>query len=86
MKELVASVTSKGQVTIPLEVRRILGVAVRDKVAFVVEGDQVRLTRRGSIVEHTAGTLRGEEAPLTAEELRRVGEDALAEETVERSR
>lgn len=35
-KQLVATLSSKGQVTIPIEVRRHLGIATRDKVAFVI--------------------------------------------------
>ncbi len=34
----IATVTSKGQVTIPLEVRRLLGVKEGDRVEFVIEG------------------------------------------------
>jgi AbrB family looped-hinge helix DNA binding protein len=36
MKEIVSTVTSKGQVTIPAEVRRHLGVAQGDKLSFVI--------------------------------------------------
>jgi len=45
VKEIPATITSKGQVTIPAEVRRHLGLKQRDKIAFVIgdEGD-VRLT------------------------------------------
>lgn len=39
MKEILSTITSKGQVTIPAEVRRHLGVATRDKVAFVLKSD-----------------------------------------------
>jgi antitoxin PrlF len=43
MKEIVSRVTRKGQVTIPAEVRRRLGVGTPDKVAFVLEDEGVRL-------------------------------------------
>ena len=39
MREFVSSITSKGQVTIPIAVRKHLGVGTPDKVAFVVEDD-----------------------------------------------
>ena len=39
MREFVSSVTSKGQVTIPIAVRRHLGVSAPDKIAFVVDDD-----------------------------------------------
>lgn len=55
MKEIVSSVTRKGQVTIPAEVRQHLGVSMPDKVAFVLE---------------EAGTVALRPAPLTLRALR----------------
>jgi AbrB family looped-hinge helix DNA binding protein len=44
MKEILMKVTSKGQVTIPAEVRRALGIGKSQKVAFVIEeGGEVKL-------------------------------------------
>lgn len=39
MKEIVSTITSKGQVTIPAEVRRHLRVAKKDKILFVLRPD-----------------------------------------------
>ncbi len=36
---VLATITSKGQVTIPAEVRRHLGVGTGDKVAFILESE-----------------------------------------------
>ncbi len=41
----VASVTSKGQITLPKSVRQLLGVASGDKVVFDVLGEQVVVRR-----------------------------------------
>lgn len=38
-----AKVMSKGQVTIPKDVREVLGVSAGDKVTFLVEGNVVRV-------------------------------------------
>ena len=38
-----AKVMSKGQVTIPKDVREILGVSTGDRVTFIVEGRSVRI-------------------------------------------
>lgn len=38
-----AKVMAKGQVTIPKDVRDVLGVASGDRVTFVVEGSTVRI-------------------------------------------
>lgn len=37
MKEIPSTITSKGQVTIPAEVRRHLGLGQGDKIFFVIE-------------------------------------------------
>ncbi|HIU88014.1 MAG TPA: AbrB/MazE/SpoVT family DNA-binding domain-containing protein [Candidatus Avilachnospira avistercoris] len=34
---------AKGQITIPKDVREVLGVSSGDRVTFIVEGDNVRL-------------------------------------------
>lgn len=51
------TVTTKGQVTIPIEVRRALGLEPNDKVEFVLEGDEARLRKRTSRVRDLAGSL-----------------------------
>ena len=41
MKEIVSTVTSKGQVTIPAEVREYLGIKTNDKIAFVIDQEGI---------------------------------------------
>ncbi len=41
-------VTSKGQVTIPIEIRERLGLLPETEVDFVVDGHDVRIVRRGA--------------------------------------
>lgn len=36
-REVISTVTSKGQITIPVEIRKHLGVNINDRVAFVIE-------------------------------------------------
>ena len=36
-----AKITSKGQITIPIAIRKLLGVKEGDKVMFIQEGDKV---------------------------------------------
>jgi len=85
VREVLATVTTKGQITIPVEIRRLLGVGAHDKVAFVVDGDAIWLTRKGSVVDQTAGALRTDRAPMAARQLREVAERSIGEETLERS-
>lgn len=83
-KELLTVLTRKGQITVPAEIRRALGLKQGDKVALVLEEGQARLVRAGSVVTRTAGLLKGQAAPATAEELREAAERAVARESVER--
>lgn len=85
MKEMLSVVTRKGQVTVPAEIRRQLGLKVGEKVAFVLHGDEVRLVRGESVVERTAGAFKGYGPSLSAEDLRKEAERAIAEDTVERA-
>jgi AbrB family looped-hinge helix DNA binding protein len=74
----VSIVTRKGQVTIPAEVRRSLGLKRGDRVAFVIEDSAVRIIPRGSVAQRTAGMFRTGKRPLTAEQLRKEAEAAIA--------
>lgn len=49
-----STVTSKGQVTIPIEIRRYLGLEPSDRVTFVVSaaGDVVLRSTRATIERH----------------------------------
>jgi AbrB family looped-hinge helix DNA binding protein len=70
-------ITSKGQVTIPQEIREKLGLLPDTEVEFTLDGDGVRLTKarrpgarsRGrAIVEHMRG--RGDSGMTTDEIMR----------------
>ena len=84
MRELLTVVTRKGQITVPVEIRRALELQEGDKVALLLEDNQVRLRRVESVVAQTAGLLKGTEPPLSAEELRNAAEQAIAEDVVGR--
>lgn len=57
MKEMFSSVSPKGQVTLPVEVRRLLGIKPKDKVAFEIVDGQVRLASARFTVESAAGSV-----------------------------
>lgn len=66
-----AKVMSKGQVTIPKNVRTVLGVENGDRVTFIVEGNTVRVVNSAvyalkRLQEQMAGE--GEKAGLFSEE------------------
>jgi AbrB family looped-hinge helix DNA binding protein len=78
--------TSKGQVTIPIEIRRHLGLVPHDRITFVIEADQVRIVPAESVIARTAGALKSQRATETAEQLREAAEQAIAEDVIERMR
>jgi AbrB family looped-hinge helix DNA binding protein len=82
VQEIVSTITSKGQVTIPVAVRRHLGVGTHDKIAFVLEDDgQVRLS-----VPHfpTIQSLRGIAGslpqPLSWQEVEEIAQEEHADD------
>ena len=58
MSRYFTTVTRKGQITIPAEIRRALSINEGDKVLVAFDDGQVRLERYGGVAERTAGMLR----------------------------
>jgi AbrB family looped-hinge helix DNA binding protein len=85
--ERLSVITRKGQVTLPAEIRRSLGLNQGDKVAFRLEDDRVVLVRSASVTQATKGVFkRYVDKPRSAEELRDAAEQAIADDVEERSR
>jgi len=64
MKEIVTTMTKKGQVTIPVEIRNLLGLKAKDKVAFSIYKDNIRLAP----AKYTLETIYGIVKPLNKPE------------------
>ncbi len=79
MREIVSTISSKGQITIPADVRRHLGVGASDKVTFVIGGDG-RVELRP--VRYTLESVLGSVKPLPDEspDLDREIDEAMAAE------
>lgn len=86
MPTRLTTVTRKGQITIPADVRQTLNIHTGDRMAVSVEGNRIQLLLVGSVVLRTAGSLATAGPPRSAEELRRAAEDAIAADAVERHR
>ncbi len=86
MRSATAKVTSKGQITIPAEIRAALSVVPGDRVSFLLEDGVIRVEREQSWVERTAGMFkdRGPKIPPTAKELREMAEIAIVEDVMRR--
>jgi AbrB family looped-hinge helix DNA binding protein len=57
VNEFTSSVSPKGQITLPQEIRRRLGVKPRDRVTIRLDGDEIKVTPLKSIVDEIAGSV-----------------------------
>ena len=85
MKEIPSTITSKGQVTIPAEVRRHLGLKAGDKITFVIDGEEEGTVKLRAPQYPDLASLRGAAGslsrPLSWKEMRQIArEDQLAAE------
>jgi AbrB family looped-hinge helix DNA binding protein len=82
MREHLTRVTRKGQITVPAEVRRALGLHEGDSVAVLLEDGQARIERRESVVARTAGMFRSAGPVLSPEQEREELERGVAEDAL----
>ena len=80
------TMTRKGQVTIPTEIRQALGLVEGDRLEVQLEADTVCLRRAESVIARTAGIFARPGPARPAEELREAAETAIALEAEARSR
>ena len=80
MSGFVSSVSPKGQVTIPSEMRRRLGVKPKDKVAFRYEGDGVKIVPLGSALAASFQAVPALDPPRTLEEMFEIAREEHARE------
>lgn len=82
MTQITTTVTKRGQVTVPAQVRRMLGVKPKDKLTFVIEGKKVRLAPAAFTLETTFGSVRPSKRPEDFKRMTQAAKEAKAEETV----
>jgi antitoxin PrlF len=73
-KYIPSTITSKGQVTIPAEVRRYLGVNTNDKIAFVItsQGNVLLAPPRYRSIADLAGAAGKLPQPLTDQDIKSI--------------
>ena len=86
MKQIVASVTQRGQVTIPAEVRRALNLKPRDKVVFEIEGEWVRLAPVSFTLETAYGSVKPLNKPEDFKEISRRAREEHVEQVIRKLR
>ena len=79
MKQYTTTVTKRGQVTLPAEVRRLLGTKPKDKVTFTVDAGQVSLSQVAFTLEGAFGSIRPSRRPEDFREVSRLAKEDKAE-------
>jgi AbrB family looped-hinge helix DNA binding protein len=86
MKERVSSVSPKGQVTIPAEIRQMLGVKPKDKVAFRVEKGEVKIVPAPSLLEASYRAIPALKRSVSLEEMERIAAEEAAQQAADEGR
>jgi AbrB family looped-hinge helix DNA binding protein len=80
VRRFTSSVSPKGQITIPAEVRKHLRIGPRDHVTFEVEGDEIRLVPGVFTLETAHASVPRLRQPMGDEELeQRLKDERVAE-------
>ena len=74
---LESTVTSKGQTTLPKDVRDRLGLAPGDKVRYLITGDEIRLVRPRKVMT-LCGSLPYDGDPVSLDEMDQAIRDGAA--------
>ncbi len=82
MKQFTTTITQRGQVTIPAEVRRLLNLKPRDKVSFEIDDVEVRLKPVAFTLESTFGSVKPSNRPEDFDAILSEVKDAKSERTV----
>ena len=67
---MMSTVTSKGQTTVPREVREVLGLGPRQRIVYEIEGSCVRIRAAGGSLLASAGALADDKPAMGREEER----------------
>jgi AbrB family looped-hinge helix DNA binding protein len=80
MHEFLSSVSQKGQITLPIELRRQLGIKAKDKVTLRLDGDAVRVRPASFTLSQVFGSV----SPATRTDDFKQAERDAREEQAER--
>jgi antitoxin PrlF len=86
MGEYVTTMTQRSQITVPSEVKRVLGLKPRDRVAFTIEGCEVRLRPVEFTLETAFGSVEPRSRPEDLEEVSRTAKEEHVERAIEKMR
>ena len=80
MKEFTSSVSPKGQITIPLEIRQQLEVKPKDKVIITLDGDEVKIAPTRAALDASFQSVPALTVRRTLEEMTEIAHEEQAQE------
>lgn len=84
-KEFIATVTSKGQVTIPVELRERLGISAQDKVVFrLVEDHKIEIEPLPMSLEEVFGSVAPLNRPEDFDDIHRIAQEEREEKLLKK--
>jgi len=81
MKEMLSSVSPKGQVTLPIAIRRQLGIKPKDKVAFHFEHGKLELTPAPAALAESYQAIPALKPPRSWKEIETLVGEEIAQDT-----
>ncbi|CAN5130291.1 hypothetical protein BH23CHL1_BH23CHL1_11450 [soil metagenome] len=86
MRKYVSTITQRGQVTLPAEVRRWLGVKPADRVEFIIDDDRVTVKPVAYTLETIFGAVKPLSQPMDFDAAIRDAKEERAERQMQRLR
>ncbi len=78
MPAYTSSVSPKGQITIPADIRKQFGIDTKDRVSIEVRNDDIIVKPLPSVVDALYGSVPPLKEPLTTKELRAIMHEEIA--------
>ena len=66
----IATISSKGQITIPVEIRNGLGLSPGDKINFIMQGESVMFVPSTKSISALKGMITAPKTPVTLEDMK----------------
>jgi antitoxin PrlF len=86
MKEYLGSVSSKGQITLPVEVRKRLGIKPGDKVALSIEDETLVVKPAQSGLRAGFMSIPSLKSPMSVEEMTEIAAEDAGDEFAEEAK
>ena len=78
LKNQTSSVSPKGQITLPIEIRKKLGIKPKDKVTFTIEDGSVRVQPLGSQLTEGFASVPALKQPRSLDDMEEIAHEEIA--------